>query len=316
MVASVFIDGQAGTTGLRIRDLLGPRRDLHVLEIGEQQRKDPAARRALFERADVALLCLPDDAARESVALCADLDTRVVDASTAHRVADGWVYGLPELEADQRERIAAARFVSNPGCWPTGVLLLLRPLIDAGLIAPDAPIAVHGVFGYTGGGKRMIERWQEPELVGLPYEVPYALDCVHKHVPEMTHYSGFASAPQLRPSVAPFDCGMRIEIPLHAALLAGPSAAKRIQEALEARYARELFISVLPPSASQSSDEQCFDPRHCNHSNRIELRAIAHPSGHVLLMAVLDNLGKGAAGAAVQNLNLMLGLPEGEGLLV
>lgn len=315
MVASVFIDGQAGRTGLRIRDLLRVRRDLDVLEIDDQQRKDPAARQALFERADVALLCLPDDAAREAVALCADLDTRIVDASTAHRVADGWVYGLPELVAEQRERIAAARLVSNPGCWPTGVLLLLRPLVDAGLIAPDAPIAVHGLCGYTGGGKSMIERWQDPELVHLPYEVPYALHRVHKHVPEMTHYSGLASAPQLRPSVAAFDCGMRIEIPLHAALLAGPSAAERIQEALEARYTREPFISVLPPSASQSPDEQCLDPRRCNDSNRVELRAIAHPSGHVLLMAVLDNLGKGAAGAAVQNLNLMLGLPEGEGLL-
>jgi N-acetyl-gamma-glutamyl-phosphate reductase len=238
----------------------------------------------------------------------------VIDGSTAHRVSDGWVYGLPELAPGQRAAIAQAARVGNPGCYPTGVVLLLRPLIDAGLLARDTPIAVHAVSGYTGGGNAMITRWEgDDELLGLPYEAPYALDRRHKHIPEMVHHAGLAAEPMFVPAVGPFRCGMRIEIPLHAALLPKDADAARIHEALSERYRGERFVE-LRPLGEPRGDEWELDPRACNDTNRIALRVLAHPSGHVLLVAVLDNLGKGAAGAAVQNLNLMLGLPEDSGL--
>jgi len=312
----IYIDGQAGTTGLQIRERLAPRRDITLLEIESSRRKDPTARTELLRSADVAILCLPDDASREAVTLAGDAPVRLLDASTAHRVADGWVYGLPELAPEQRAAIRGAARVSNPGCYPTGVILLLRPLVDAGLLAHDAAITVHALSGYTGGGRPMIERWEDATtaLGTLPFEAPYALDREHKHVAEMTRYSGLVHRPQFVPAVGPFRCGMRTEIPLHAALLPSGVSAARLHEALAGRYADEAFVRVHPFRNEVSADERAFDPRAANGTNRIDLWVLPSPLGHVLLVATLDNLGKGAGGAAVQNLNLMLGVDEARGL--
>jgi len=310
----IFVDGQAGTTGLRIRELLNGREDLELLEIDPAARKDAAARAELLNRAALSILCLPDDAAREAVSLVTNPAARVIDASTAHRVADDWVYGLPELAPGQRAALASARRVSNPGCYPTCVLLLVRPLVDAGLLAADAPLVIHALSGYTGGGSAMIARWEDPaqHLLSLHYEAPYATERRHKHVPEMVRHGRLAHEPVFVPAVGPFRCGMRVELPLHAALLRPGASAAAVLEALRARYAGEHFVSVV--TSGDALAERSLDPTACNDTNRAELHVLPHPSGHVLLVAILDNLGKGAAGAAVQSLNLMLGLPEGRGL--
>ena len=312
----VFIDGQAGTTGLRIRDLLAGREDLELLEIDPGQRKHPRARARLLNEADVSVLCLPDDAAREAVALIENPSAKVIDSSTAHRVQDGWVYGLPELTKGQRAAVASATRVGNPGCYPTTVCLLVRPLIDAGLLPPETPLTIHALSGYTGGGNAMIARWEDAQagLAGLAFESPYALERKHKHVPEMMVYGGLRSEPMFVPAVGPFSCGMRTQVPLPARSLPAASSAEAIHAALAARYQGERFVRVLPLGDGLTGDERRLDPRACNDTNRVELRVLPHPSGHVLLVAVLDNLGKGAGGAAVQSLNLMLGLPEDRGL--
>jgi N-acetyl-gamma-glutamyl-phosphate reductase len=316
MAPRVFIDGHMGTTGLRIRDWLAARNDLELVELPEAQRKVAAARRDALAAADLAVLCLPDDAAREAVALAEGTRVRILDASAAHRVAKGWVFGLPELAPEQRGLIANATRVSNAGCYASAVLLLLRPLVDSGLVPRDAPIAIHALSGYSGGGRDMIAKWESPAggLLTQVFEAPYALDRVHKHAPEMTRWSGLAHEPQFTPAVGPFRCGMRVQVPLSAALLPRGASGKAIWEALDARYRGEPFVRVLPIVEPLGADERSFDPRACNDTNRIELRVLPHPSGHVLLMAVLDNLGKGAAGVAIQNLNVMLGLPEARGL--
>ncbi len=306
----IFLDGSVGTTGLRIRELLDRRQDVVVATLSETERKDPAARRAAACAADVAVLCLPDDAARDAATWADDAPVRILDASTAHRVADGWVYGLPELARGQREAIRQAKRVSNPGCYPTAFLLLVRPLVDAGLLAPDAPLTVHALSGYSGGGKPLIGKWEDPAngLLALPYEAPYSLGARHKHVPEILRWSGLTTEPQFVPAVGPFRCGMRVEIPLHAALLRTGTDGKTVWEALNARYAGEPYVRVLPLADAAALDERSFDPRACNDTNRIDLHVVPSAAGHLLLVAILDNLGKGAAGAAVQNLELMLGL--------
>jgi N-acetyl-gamma-glutamyl-phosphate reductase len=317
MPPRVFIDGHVGTAGLRIRELLADRTDLELLLADETRRKQPEERREAAAAADLVLLCLPDDAAREAVSWLADSDTRVIDASTAHRVAPGWGYGLPELVPEQRDQIREAARVSNPGCYATAIILALRPLIDAGLIGRDAPLAVHAISGYSGGGRAMIERWQDPEsgLLQLAHPAPYALDRVHKHMPEVTHYAGLAGAPQFAPAVGPYRCGMRVDLPLPVGVLAPGSSGKAIWEALHARYDGELFVRVAALEEPLSTDERSFDPQGLNDTNRLEIAVVPHPSGHVLVRVRLDNLGKGAAGVAVQSLNLMLGLPEATGLV-
>jgi len=316
MKPKVYIDGEYGTTGLRIRKWLGERSDLELLSVPEAKRKDPSARREQILAADVSVLCLPDDAAREVTSWVKGSKARLIDASTAHRTADGWVYGLPELQPDQRSQIAHAQFVSNPGCYPTAFILLMRPLVDRGLLHKTFAPSVHALSGYSGGGNSLIQRWESPELRlgSLPYEAPYAYTQVHKHVPEMMKFSKLLAEPQFMPAVGPFACGMRVQVALPATSLPSGVKAGAIWDALHTRYEGEEFVRMQPLDEPVAQDELSFDPRKCNDTNRIELRVIPHPSGHVVLMGILDNLGKGASGAAIQSLNIMLGLPEGTGL--
>jgi N-acetyl-gamma-glutamyl-phosphate reductase len=316
MSAKIYIDGQAGTTALRIRDWLAGRNDLEVIALPEALRKDPTARKKALQDATIVLLCLPDDAAKEAAAWLADTPVRILDASTAHRVSDGWVYGLPELIAGQREQIAKAKHVTNPGCYSSAVILLTRPLVDAKLIAHDTPLAIHALSGYSGGGRSLIERWEDPKrkLINLPHEAPYSIGKLHKHIPEIMRYGAFTVEPQFLPNVGPFRCGMRVEIMIPAKSLPKAGSSNAMWEALAARYDKEVFIEVEPLTDAGESDEMSFDPQELNDTNRISLRVLPHQSGHVILTARLDNLGKGAAGVAIQNLNLMLGVPEGTGL--
>jgi N-acetyl-gamma-glutamyl-phosphate reductase len=316
MLPRVYIDGHVGTTGLRIHEMLAARSDLDVLTLGDAARKDSVARRDALGRAELAVLCLPDEAVVEAAAWAEEAGTRVIDASTAHRVADDWIYGLPELQRGQRDAIRAARRVSNPGCWPTGFLLLVRPLVDAGLLGAEAALSFHGLSGYSGGGKSLIAKWEDPagKLLSVPFAAPYSVERLHKHIPEMIHFSGLHREPQFVPAVGPFRCGMRIQIPLHVELLPAGTTGKTIWEILDSRYCDEHFMHLAPLADPLVVDERSFDPRACNDTNRIDLHVLPHPSGHILLVAVLDNLGKGASGVAVQNLNLMLGLDESTGL--
>ena len=316
MPSKLYIDGQAGTTALRVRDWLKGRDDLEVIVLPEEKRKEPAVRRQALQNADIVLLCLPDDAAKEAAAWLADSPARILDASTAHRVAEGWVYGLPELTAGQREQIAQAKRVANPGCYSSAVILLVRPLVDAGLIAPDTAFSIHALSGYSGGGRSLIERWEDPkrDLLKLPHEAPYSMNKVHKHIPEMMRYCGLSREPQFLPAVGPFRCGMRVQVTIPAKALPKSGTGKAMWEALAARYQNESFVEVEPLADPSEADEFTFDPQAHNNTNRISLRVLPHASGHVVLMARLDNLGKGAAGVAIQCLNLMLGVPEATGL--
>lgn len=314
MRPKIYVDGQEGTTGLRIRDWLSWRGDVELIVLPHARRKDPEARYEAMAAADVVILCLPDDAAREAANWATKAGTRLIDASTAHRVHPEWVYGLAEIGPEQEAAIRGAQRVSNPGCYATAFILLLRPLIDSGLLEPQAPVICHALSGYSGGGRTLIQRWEDPQkgLTGLPYEAPYGLQRVHKHVPEMMRYSGLVSEPYFEPAVGPFRCGMRVQVPLHAHLLRGSPRA--VWQALWERYQGQPFVRLHPYTENGDLDEQALSPLGCNDTNRIDLHAIPHPSGHVLLVAILDNLGKGAAGNAIQNLNLMLGLPAHTGL--
>ncbi|HEX2230303.1 MAG TPA: N-acetyl-gamma-glutamyl-phosphate reductase [Candidatus Binatia bacterium] len=316
MPPKIYIDGQAGTTALRIREWLAGRDDVEVVILPDELRKNGDARKQALHDAKIVLLCLPDDAAKDAAAWLAGSSVRILDASTAHRVHENWVYGLPELVPGQREQIAAAPRVANPGCYASGVILLTRPLVDAGLLAPDTSLSIHALSGYSGGGRSMIERWEDPKLglLKLGYEAPYSLSKVHKHIPEIMRHGALATEPQFLPSVGPFRCGMRVQIMIPAKALAKSTSAQAIWEALAARYETEKFIEIEPFTDASETDEFSFDPQVNNETNRISLRVVPHRSNHVLLMARLDNLGKGAAGVAIQSLNLMLGVPEGTGL--
>ncbi len=302
MNAKVFIDGEVGTTGLQIRDRLLGRNDISLISLPADRRKDASARADAFAAADVAILCLPDDAAREAAAICEALPTRLIDASTAHRVNPNWVFGFPELGAGQRAAIAGAKRVSNPGCYSTCAIALLRPLTDAGLVGTDADLSIFGISGYTGGGKAMIAEFEKGETNG---SFVYATTQHHKHMPEVMHYGNLAHAPIFVPAVGHYAQGMIVQIPLHT------SRAVEIQAALTAHYAGSQFVTVRPLGQAQARE----NPQALNNSNMLELSVLGDAaSGRVVLSAVLDNLGKGASGAAVQNLNIMLGLEEGAGL--
>ncbi len=313
-MATVFIDGQAGTTGLEITERLADRSDIDLLAIDEAARKEAGTRRALMEAADVTILCLPDAAAVEAVAL-ADGVTRILDASTAHRTHPDWVYGLPELAAGQRDHIASAERVSNPGCYPQGFILMVRPLLEAGLLERGARLSVFGLSGYSGGGRSMIEQYRA--FSSAQAEAwnarPYALTLNHKHRPEMQHFTGLDHPPVFSPTVANYYRGMLIEIPLHAAELTRKMSGEALAALLAERYAGEAFIEVLGFQPDGVTDNGYLNATETNGSNRIQLMVFGNAE-QFLLVARYDNLGKGASGAAVQNLNLMLGLEETLGL--
>jgi len=314
MGARVFIDGEAGTTGLQIRARLARRRDLELLSIPDRDRKDPNARADHLNRADVAILCLPDDAAREAAALVADGSTRLIDASTAHRTADGWVYGFPEMTPLQPARIAAARFVANPGCYPTGFIGLVRPLIEAGLVPADFPLTINAVSGYSGGGRKMMEAYEaDSDPVDDPIR-PYGLTLQHKHVPEMTFHAGLAHAPLFQPSVGNYAQGMIDMIPLQTWAMPGAPTAAQIHDVLKTHYQGSAFVSVA--GLQEAAALPHLSAEALNDTNAMRLYVFANEDRQqVQLAAVYDNLGKGASGAAVQNMNIMLGCDETEGLV-
>ena len=312
MTQTIFIDGGVGTTGIEIHERLAGRPELSVLTLDEDRRKDAAARKDALNAADIVILCLPDDAAREAVALIENDRTRVIDASTAHRVADGWTYGFAELEPGHREKLANARYVANPGCWPTGFLALVRPLVLAGLLPADWPVTVSGASGYSGGGKAMIAEYEASDNVPSAFR-PYGLSLGHKHVPEMTRYSGLAHPPLFAPAVANAYRGMIVEVPLQLRAIPGSPSVADVHAVLDGAYAGSQIVSVA--SLEDSGARTGLALEHVGATDRLDLFVFGNDrTGQARLVAALDNLGKGAAGAAVQNLNILAGLPEGAGL--
>ena len=313
--SKIFIDGAAGTTGLEIRERLAGRADLSLITLSDAQRKDAAARKAALNQADLVILCLPDEAARESVSLIENATTRVIDASTAHRVADGWTYGFAELEPDGYARIAAAKRVSNPGCWATGFLAIARPLVRAGIIPADFPVTANGVSGYSGGGKSMIAEFEDKASADYTETASriYGLNLGHKHIPEMTRHSGLAHPPLFEPSVGRFMRGMLVEVPLQLWALPGNVMPRDIHAALARAYPDRPLVKVA--SLEDAGAVKTLDAEILAGTNGLTLYVFANEkAGQARVVAALDNLGKGAGGAAVQNMNIMLGLPETTGL--
>ncbi len=310
MVAKIFIDGEAGTTGLQIRDRLAGRRDLEVISIAADKRKDQNERKRLLNLADVAILCLPDDAAKESVSLIENDRTKVIDASTAHRIAPGWTYGFAEMDKAQTGNIAASKRVGNPGCWPQGAIAMLRPLIEAGLIPADYPVTTHGISGYTGGGRSMIADYEAAGEDANEF-MPYGLTFKHKHLPELQAYAKLQQSPLFTPAVGNFAQGMITLVPLQLWTLQRIPTGADLHAAIADHYATISggFVEVAPLAEAERTSE--LNPELYNNTNRMRLHVFASDAkAQAVLAAVYDNLGKGAAGAAVQNLNLMLGVAE------
>ena len=320
----VFVDGQEGTTGLRIHEYLAARDDIEVLRIAPELRKDAAERARLLNAADVAFLCLPDAASREAAALITNPNTCLIDASTAHRTAPGWVFGLPELAPGQRAAIRASKRIANPGCHASAFILLLRPLVDAGVLPCATAVTATSITGYSGGGKSMIADYEAAAAAvpgGLAAQPnsplaaprPYALALAHKHLPEMKTHTGLTEPPVFMPIVGPFYKGLTVSVPLHLSQLGGSAGAAELHAALSERYASERFIRVMPLGDPATLAGGFFDVQACNDTNRVDLFVFASET-QVLLMARLDNLGKGASGAAVQAMNVHLGVDESLGL--
>lgn len=319
MSARIFIDGEAGTTGLQIRERLTARADIDLIHLADAVRKDPAARAEALNAADLVILCLPDAAAREAASMVTSAGTKIIDCSTAHRIAPGWTYGFPEMAPGHDRVVAEATRVSNPGCYSTGAIALIAPLVARGLLPADWPLTINGISGYTGGGKGLIKRYEGAEAGNTtpPYYL-YALGLTHKHLPEVEARANLTRPPLFVPSVANYRQGMLVSVPLPlsdlpGASLPGSPSAATIHAALADHYRGQLFVSVADPAEAASMVE--LEPEALNGTNRLRLYVFAnHDAGQALLVAQLDNLGKGASGAAVQNLNLMLGLDPAAGL--
>ena len=308
MKPKIFIDGEHGTTGLQIRTRLADRPDLEILSIPEAERRNKDMRADFLNEADIAILCLPDDASREAVAILEGVNsTRIIDTSTAHRTAPGWTYGFAEMDRGQRERIADARLVANPGCYPTGAIALVRPLVKAGLLSPDHPVSINAVSGYTGGGKQMIAQMEDPDHpdhIAAPHFL-YGLPLQHKHVAEMKEHGMLSRRPIFSPSVGRFPQGMLVQVPLHLDELEGTPSLATVHQALAGHYAGQDVVEVVP--LAESAKLVRLDPTELAGTDRMKLFVFGtEGKGQVNLVASLDNLGKGASGAAVQNMDLML----------
>jgi N-acetyl-gamma-glutamyl-phosphate reductase len=314
MAFKVYVDGQEGTTGLRIHEYLARRSDIELLRIEPDKRKDAAERARLLNAADVAFLCLPDAASREAASMVSNPGTCLIDASTAFRTDPAWVFGLPELAPDQRQKLRQTRRIANPGCHATAFIVLMRPLVDAGLVPATLPVAATSITGYSGGGKKMIEEYQASPLEpALTSPRPYGLGLAHKHVPEMMAHTGLTARPVLLPIVANFYKGLAVTVPLHRAQLPAGATPEAVQAALVQRYAGERFVQVRPLRDAATLEHGFFDVQACNDTNRVDVFVFASDT-QILLMARLDNLGKGASGAAVQAMNVHLGVDESLGL--
>ncbi len=314
MKKTVFVDGQHGTTGLKIRERLSSRKDIELVEISEAKRKDPAAKKKLLNETDIVFLCLPDDAARESVSLINNDSVCVIDGSTAHRITEGWVYGLPELKKEQRALIKKSKRITVPGCHAAGFILMLYPLVAQGIVSPDYPVVCHAVAGYSGGGKAMIadyEKSDAPDYIKNPR--PYALGLNHKHVPEMTKVVGLNRPPIFAPTVVNVYNGEIVSIPLVPAYFKKPLGAADIRKILADYYAGEKFVKVMPHPADDYLKNGFLTFTDCNGTNNLEIFVFGNKD-RVLLSARYDNLGKGASGTAIQNMNIIMGLPEDTGL--
>lgn len=315
MTPKVFIDGEVGTTGLQIRERLIGRTDLQLISIDPDKRKDPAARAEMLNSADAVILCLPDEASKEAVGLVTNPNTVVIDASTAYRTAPDWAFGFPELDKEQRAKVAAAKRISNPGCYSTGAIALTRPLVSAGILPADLPLSFNAVSGYTGGGKAMIAEFEDETAANytkVPYRI-YGLGLSHKHVPEIQKHGGLLTRPLFAPAVGRYAQGMLVELPLHLSMLEDGRCLHDIHAAYVAHYKGERFIEVA--SLDECKALTTLDPEGLNGTNRLKIFVFgSDTSGQARLVALLDNLGKGASGAAVQNLNLALGLEEAAGL--
>ena len=313
MTYKVFVDGQEGTTGLRIHEYLAGRPDLEVLKIDADKRKDAAERARLINASDITFLCLPDAASREAAAMVDNPRTCLIDASTAHRTVPGWTYGMPELAPGQREAIRGAKRIANPGCHASAFILALRPLVDAGLVPAALPVSATSLTGYSGGGKSMIAQYEAGGDATLMAPRPYALGLGHKHLPEMKAHTGLQHAPVFMPVVGPFYKGLAVTVPLHLSQLRAGTTGADLHAALAARYAGERYIRVMPLSDPDTLAGGFFDVQACNDSNRVDLFVFASTEQAVVI-ARLDNLGKGASGAAVQAMNVHLGCEESLGL--